>query len=148
MDSQNHKKYLYGYSRILPLNPQLQNEKWEYSLQLHKNQNGKHFDLRFRRPGDDKALSWAMKKIPGALGKPTLAMRTHDHNLAHMDFAGPLTTAAGFGTVQLLRKGSVDVKSVDENGIHFVLDGMQFRLRPYRGRRYMFEQINSVRGGT
>jgi len=146
--TQNRKKYLYGYSRIHGLNPKLENETWEYSLQLHQNQNGKHFDLRLRRPGDDKAFSWAMKKIPGPLGKPTLAMRTHDHNIEHMDFEGPLQTAKGYGNVKLLQRGNIDVKAIDENGIHFVLDDKQFRLRPYRGRRYMFEQLNSVRGGT
>ena len=133
------KFYRYGYAKIhsLPLDKQ---EEWDYSIQLHKNQNGKHFDLRLRRPGEDKAFSWAMKKTPFTGLKPVLAMRTHDHNIEHMDFEGPLTTAAGYGDVKLLKKGKAKVKSIDQQGILFEMDGKDYRLRPFKGKRYMFEQ--------
>ena len=75
--------YHYGYRHIHPMEDE---GEWEYSIQLHKNQNGKHWDVRLHRPGEDKAYSWAMKKLPLAGIKPILAMRTHDHNIQHMKF--------------------------------------------------------------
>lgn len=139
--SESRKGFHYGYSRIHPLDSDKIGEEWEYSIQLHKNQNGKHFDLRLHRPGENKAFSWAMKKTPFAGLKPTLAMRTHDHNLEHMDFEGPMTTAAGYGTVQLLKRGKTKIKSIDQKGIKFELEGKDYRLRPFRGKKYMFEQV-------
>jgi hypothetical protein len=132
--------YHYGYKMIHPLGKP--DEKWNYSIQMHKNQNGKHFDLRLHRPGEDKAYSWAMKKIPLSPGiRPALAMRTHDHNLEHMEFEGPLTTAKGYGEVKMVSKGQAEIKKIDEHGIVMNIEGTDFRLRPFRGRRYMFEQI-------
>jgi hypothetical protein len=134
------KYYHYGYKFIQPMGQP--NEEWTYSIQLHKNQNGKHFDLRLHRPGEEKAYSWAMKKVPFAPGiKPALAMRTHDHNLEHMHFEGPLQTAAGYGDVKLVAIGKTQVKTIDDKGIHFRIDDTDYRLRPYRGRRYMFERL-------
>ena len=135
-----HKTFQYGYSRIHPLDQSKPLEEWDYSIQLHKNQNGKHFDLRLLRPGENKAFSWAMKKTPFGGFKPTLAMRTHDHNIEHMSFEGPMTTRAGYGDVKLLKSGKAKVKTIDENGIMFELEGKDYRLRPFRGRKYMFEQ--------
>jgi hypothetical protein len=133
------KQYTYGYRFIHP--PKIENEEWDYSLQLHTNQNGKHFDLRLLRPGEDKAFSWAMKKVPIGGIKPALAMRTHDHGLEHMDFEGDLNTAAGYGKVKLIRRGKIKMKAIDEQGIHFTMEGKDYRLRPFRGKRYMFEQV-------
>ena len=132
--------YHYGYKHIHPLGKE--KEEWDYSLQLHKNQNGKHFDLRLHRPGEDKAYSWAMKKMPGSGGiHPVLATRTFDHNLEHMKFEGPLVTAKGFGTVKLLTKGKVHVKMIDDKGIMFEMNNQHYRLRPYQGKKYMFEPV-------
>lgn len=133
--------YHYGYRMIHPLGTEKE-EEWNYSIQMHKNQNGKHFDLRLHRPGEDKAYSWAMKKIPLIPGiRPSLAMRTHDHNLEHMNFEGPMVTAKGYGDVKMVSKGKAKIKKIDEHGIHMNIEGTDFRLRPYRGRRYMFEQV-------
>ena len=140
MSDKHPKYYHYGYKMIHPLGQE--DEVWNYSIQMHKNQNGKHFDLRLHRPGEDKAYSWAMKKIPLSPGiRPALAMRTHDHNLEHMHFEGPLTTAKGYGEVKMVAKGQTKIKKLDEHGIVMNIKGTDFRLRPYRGRRYMFEQI-------
>lgn len=133
------KHYRYGYSRIHPV--AVENEEWDYSIQQHKNQNGTHFDLRLLRPGDDKALSWAMKKVPFGGVKPTLAMRTHDHTIEHMDFEGPLSTAAGYGDVKLLKRGKVKINRIDETGIHFNMENADYALRPFRGKKYMFERV-------
>ena len=132
------KQYRYGFSIIHPIAKE--NEKWEYSIQQHKNQNGTHFDLRMLRPGDDKAVSWAMKKPPFPGLKPSLAMRTHDHTMEHMDFEGPMITRAGHGTVKLLKRGTITVKKIDQEGIHFNMEGVDYRLRPFKGKKYMFEQ--------
>jgi hypothetical protein len=136
----DHEKfYTYGYRRIHPINEKP--EEWSYSIQLHKNQNGKHWDFRVHRPGEDKAFSWASKKPPFGNIKPILAMRTHDHNLEHMDFEGPMSTAKGYGNVELIDKGKLKVNGIDEKGIQFEMRGKEYRLRPYNGRKYMFEQI-------
>jgi hypothetical protein len=116
-------------------------EEWGYSLQLHKNQNGKHFDIRLHRPSEDKAYSWAMKKLPISTNRPVMAMRTHDHNIEHMIFQGPLETAKGFGTVELLDHGKTKIKSVDSEGIVFNIKGQDYKLRPFNGHKYMFEQV-------
>ena len=140
MSDKHPKYYHYGYRMIHPLGKEV--EEWDYSIQMHKNQNGKHFDLRLLRPGEDKAYSWAMKKIPLFPGiRPALAMRTHDHNIEHMNFEGPITTAKGYGDVKMVSRGLAKIKQIDEHGIVMNIKGTDFRLRPYRGRRYMFEQI-------
>ena len=131
--------YHYGYRIIHPMGKE--NEDWNYSLQLHKNQNGKHFDLRLHRPGEDKAYSWAMKKIPMSGVKPVLATRTFDHNLEHMQFEGPMVTAKGFGDVKLVSKGIVNVKKIDDQGIMFEMDKKHYRLRPFQGKKYLFEPV-------
>ena len=132
------KDYHYGYKRITPLDKP---ETWEYTVQMHKNQNGTHFDLRFKRPDEDKAYSWAIKKPPLPGVRPLLAIRTHDHNYEHMGMEGFLSTAKGYGTVKILERGHIDVKSVDENGITFKKKDDTFRLRPMKGRKYMFEHL-------
>ena len=140
MSSKHPIFYHYGYKMIHPLGKD--EEKWNYSIQMHKNQNGKHFDLRLHRPTEDKAYSWAMKKIPLTPGiRPVLAMRTHDHNVQHMDFEGPLTTTRGYGEVKMVDKGEALIKKIDEHGITMNIRGTDFQLRPYKGRRYMFEQV-------
>lgn len=141
MQTQMPKYYSYGYRKIHGLAPNLDGEEWEYSIQLHRNQNGKHFDVRLKRPTEDKAFSWAMKKPPFAGVKPVLAMRTHDHNVEHMDFEGPMNTASGTGTVQLVGRGKTTVKKIDDDGIVFEIDKKDYRLRPFRGKKYMFEQV-------
>ena len=131
--------YHYGYKIIKPLGKD--KEEWDMSIQLHKNQNGKHFDIRLHRPGEDKAYSWSMKKIPLNNIKPVLAIRTHDHNISHMDFEGPMSTTKGFGEVKLVRRGKINVEKINDNGIHFTFNKQKFRLRPYQGKKYMFERI-------
>lgn len=132
------KYYHYGYKRILPTDKE---EHWQYTIQMHKNQNGTHFDLRLARPGEPHAYSWAIKKPPIPGIRPIMAMRTHDHELAHMGYEGFLTTAKGYGTVKILERGHVQVLSIDNQGITFKKKGDTFRLRPMRGRKYMFEQV-------
>ena len=133
--------YHYGYKNFNPLGAE--GEKWNYSIQLHKNQNGKHFDLRLHRPGEDTAYSWAMKKVPLSPGiRPALAIRTHDHRLEHMKYEGPLNTAKGYGDVKLISSGKALIKKIDDQGIVMNIEGKDFRLRPYNGRKYMFEQIS------
>lgn len=136
--SSNPLFYHYGYRFI---HPQDREADWEYAIQLHKNQNGKHWDLRLARPGEDKAYSWAMKKIPLVSVKPVLAIRTHDHNLEHLNFEGPLVTARGYGDVKLIQRGKTKVKKIDENGIQLEINGKDYRLRPFAGRKYLFEQV-------
>jgi hypothetical protein len=130
--------YHYGYRFIHPQDKEME---WEYAIQLHKNQNGKHWDLRLARPGEDKAYSWAMKKIPLVHVKPVLAIRTFDHNLEHLNFEGPLTTARGYGDVKLIQRGKTKVKKIDENGIQLEINGKDYRLRPFAGKKYLFEQV-------
>ncbi len=139
-ESKQHPIYYhYGYRHIHPLGKE--NEEWDYSLQLHKNQNGKHFDLRLHRPGEDKAYSWAMKKMPMSSINPVLATRTFDHNLEHMSFEGPMNTAKGYGTVKLVFTGTVKVKKIDDKGIMFEMNKQHYRLRPYDGKKYLFEPV-------
>jgi hypothetical protein len=131
------KYYHYGYKRIHPSDKE---EVWGYTIQMHKNQNGTHFDLRLARPGEPHAYSWAIKKPPIPGLRPILAMRTHDHELDHMNYQGFLTTAKGYGTVKILERGNIKVLSIDENGIKFQKKNDTFRLRPLKGRKYMFVQ--------
>lgn len=138
MNDKKLKYYHYGYKRILPGEKE---EIWDYAIQMHKNQNGTHFDLRLARPGEGVAYSWAVKKPPIPGIKPLLAIRTHDHTLEHMKFQGPLVTAKGYGHVKLLETGKMQVLSIDNEGIRFKKDNGVFRLRPAGGRKYMFEQV-------
>lgn len=135
------KHYQYGQKKIQSLAPDLEGETWRYSLQLHQNQNGKHWDFRLHRPSEQHAYSWAMKKIPFGNVKPILATRTHDHETKHMTFEGPMTTAKGYGSVKLVSHGDVRVKKIDKNGIQFQLGKASYRLRPYKDRRYLFESV-------
>jgi hypothetical protein len=88
---QNNPKYFhYGYRFI---KPQDKEEMWDYAVQMHKNQNGTHFDFRLAKPGQDYAYSWASRKVPINITSPLMAFRTHDHTIEHLDFEGPLETA-------------------------------------------------------
>jgi hypothetical protein len=139
MESKDKLKYYhYGYRRILPSDKE---EVWDYTVQMHKNQNGTHFDLRLARPGEGVAYSWAVKKPPLPGVKPLLAMRTHDHSLDHMKFEGALTTAKGYGTVKILENGKIQILSIDDKGITFKKKDNTYRLRPAGGKKYMFEQV-------
>lgn len=138
-NKQHPIQYHYGYKHIHPMGRA--EENWNFSLQLHKNQNGKHFDLRLHRPGESKAYSWAMKKMPMSGINPVLATRTFDHNLEHMQFEGPMVTAKGFGHVKMVANGVVKVKKIDDKGIMFEMDKQHYRLRPFGGKKYLFEPV-------
>jgi hypothetical protein len=131
----NPKYYHYGYRFI---KPQDHEEIWDYAVQMHKNQNGTHFDFRLAKPGQDFAYSWASRKVPINLTSPVMARRTHDHSLAHLDFEGPLKTAKGTGTVKLLKRGQTKLHSIDDKGIKFKLDtGEHLLLSNVKGKKYM-----------
>ena len=131
----NPKYYHYGYRFI---SPQDKKEEWEYVVQMHKNQNGTHFDLRLAKPGKEYAYSWASKKPPISITRPVLARRTHDHSLEHLDFEGPLETAKGSGTVKIISRGTAKLHSIDEEGIRFDLDsGENLLLKNLRGKKYL-----------
>lgn len=138
-DKKHPKYYHYGYRYINKQGPE---KDWQYALQAHRNQNGLHFDLRLAKPGNTHAYSWASRKPPlMAVDKPALARRTFDHSLDHMDFQGPLKTAKGEGTVKLLRRGKAKMHSIDDTGIHFILDsGERFRLVNISGKKYIIKR--------
>jgi hypothetical protein len=135
-NTQNNPKYYhYGYRFI---KPQDKKEKWDYAVQMHKNQNGTHFDFRLAKPGEDFAYSWASRKVPMNVTSPVMTRRTHDHSLAHLDFEGPLDTAKGTGTVKLLKRGKMKLHSIDDKGIKFKLDtGEHLLLSNVKGKKYM-----------
>jgi hypothetical protein len=58
-----------------------------------------------------------------------------------MTYEGPVTTARGYGEVKMVDKGSALIKKIDEHGITMNIRGTEYHLRPYRGKRYLFEQI-------
>lgn len=130
--------YHYGFAKIHPTDKE---EIWEYSIQLHKNQNGKHWDLRLARPGEPKAFSWSMKKIPLIRSKPALAIRSHDHDLRAMDFQGDMETQNGYGIIKLVQRGKARVKRIDEDGIVIEINEQDYRLRPLKKKRYLFEKL-------
>ena len=136
-NTQNNPKYYhYGYRFI---KPQDKKEKWDYAVQMHKNQNGTHFDFRLAKPGEDFAYSWASRKVPINITSPVMTHRTHDHSLKHLDFEGPLNTAKGTGTVKLLKRGKIKLHSIDDKGIKFKLDtGEHLLLSNVKGKKYMF----------
>jgi len=129
------KYYHYGYRYI---KPQDEPEDWDYAIQMHKNQNGTHFDFRLAKPGYDYAYSWASRKPPINITSPILTRRTHDHSIEHLDFEGPLETAKGTGTVQLLKRGKTKLHSIDDKGIKFKLDTGEFLLLTnVKGKKYI-----------
>ena len=131
----NPKYYHYGYRYI---KPQDEPEDWDYVIQMHKNQNGTHFDFRLAKPGEEHAYSWASRKPPIAVTAPILTRRTHDHALDHMEFEGPLDTAKGTGTVKKLQRGKARLHSIDEKGIRFDLDsGEKLLLKNIKGKKYL-----------
>jgi hypothetical protein len=135
-NTQNKPKYYhYGYRFI---KPQDEEKDWDYAVQMHKNQNGTHFDFRLAKPGQDFAYSWASRKVPINITSPVMARRTQDHSLSHLDFEGPLDTAKGTGTVKLLKRGKTKLHSIDDKGLKFKLDTGEYLLMSnIKGKKYM-----------
>ena len=130
--------YHIGYSKIASTQKE---EVWDYVIQLHKNQNGKHWDFRLARPDEEKAFSWSMKKLPFAGSESILTLRTHDHERKAMNFQGRLTTRSGYGMIKTIQKGKTRIRKIDENGIEFEMNSRNYRLRPLKKKRYLLEKL-------
>ena len=128
--------YEYGYSKIHPLTPK-DNEDWDYLLQHHKSKSGRHFDVRLRRPGEDTAHSWSIKKLPTAT-KPSRAFRTKDHPSIYA-WAPEHTPTKG---IKVLQRGKARMHSIDKTtGLTFEHNKQKYRLRPHAGKQYYLEVI-------
>jgi len=140
IDKKKHPKfYHYGYRFIQKQGPE---PDWQYVLQEHRNQNGRHFDIRLAKPGNPYAYSWASRKLPlSAVDRPTVARRTFDHSLEHLDFQDPLKTAKGEGSVKILKRGKAKIHSIDTEGIHFRFDtGEHMTLTNLKGKKYIIKR--------
>lgn len=140
--TQNKPKYYHRQYRFIE--PQEKEEMWDYAVQMHKNQNGTHFDFRLAKPGQNFVYSWASRRMPINIISPLMAFRTHDHTIEHLDFEGPLETAKGTGTVELLKRGKAKLHSIDDMGIKFKLDtGEYLLLSNIKGKKYMFKNLTN-----
>ena len=144
MSNNKLKYYQPGYSVIHPLSS-MDNELWKYAVQIHKNQNGTHFDLRLYRPIEKIAYSWSLKKVPFLKGHEKLgAFRTYDHNHDDMLFEGFQKTASGHGTKKVLAYGSCKIMEIDKTaGLTFNIDSdySLYTLRPIKGKRYLLKEL-------
>lgn len=93
-----------------------------------------HYDLRLEIDGVLK--SWAVpKKPPKSAGIKRLAMRTEDHPLEYIDFAGVIPEGQyGAGTVKIWDKGSYELEAdsaeePEKGNLVFELTGKKLKGR-------------------
>ena len=138
------KFYQPGYSIIHPLSS-IDNELWKYAVQIHKNQNGTHFDFRLFRPQEKVAYSWVTKKVPFFKTHEKLAAyRTYDHTYNDMVYEGILKTARGTGTIKMLAYGTAKVLEIDKTaGVTFTLDlnHKNYNLNSIQGKKYLLREV-------
>lgn len=91
-----------------------------------------HFDVRLEHDG--VLASWAVPKgLPGQAGEKRLAIRTPDHPLDYIDFAGTIPEGEyGAGEVAVHDSGEYDV-------VEWTADRIEVRLHGRRSvDRYLF----------
>lgn len=97
-----------------------------------------HFDLRLERDG--RLWSWAVPKgLPLRHGMKRLAVRTEDHPLEYLTYAGEIPEGAyGAGRMTIWDRGTIDVILWDDREIKVILHGGivdgEYHLVQTRGR--------------
>lgn len=102
-------------------------------VEHHAKRAGLHYDLRFKIPGKNIWMSFAVRKgVPLDYGKKVLAVRTHDHSTEEALFLGKLESGYGAGELKKWDDGSCDVLKMTES--HILID---FKGRKLKGVYHM-----------
>ena len=106
---------------------------WRYSLHVHKNVHGTHYDLLLAPPNSIIAYSWSTKTYP-LKEKLVQAYRTRDKLFVDLEFEGTFITSNGFNRKKLIRTEIVDIKI--NNGINIQTTEGLIKIEHVKGKRY------------
>ena len=113
---------------------------WEYTIQSHKNNNGKHFDLRLYCPGSKTPVfSWSAKKPFWDREQATLMRRSKDHNIKWLTFSGEYVGRNGItNKMQIIETGTAQLIDFSKKELLFRTKTSIFKLLNIRGVRYLY----------
>ena len=106
------KQYKDGYTH-LPTN--LDIKDWDYVYQIHKNNNGTHFDLRLYCPSDSESVfSFSAKHNVLDRNFPTPLRRNRDHTQDTLTFEGTFQSKKGkTNTLATIESGEATLIDID-----------------------------------
>lgn len=112
----------------------------KYVIQKH-HASHLHYDLRLEYK--NKALSWAIPKIPPKkVGIKRLAIQVEDHAVSYMDFEGTIEEGYGAGKVEIWDNGDYELESFDKNKIVFIINGKKLKgkytLLNFKEKNWLF----------
>ena len=114
----NEKYHEHGYS-YLTQNPDL--IFWDYSYNIHKNNNGTHFDLRLYCPsGSSVVYSWSARTHLLDKNRPIPLRRTKDHDRSWLTFEGEYISNAGHkNRIKIIERDMAELINLEKDGFTF-----------------------------
>lgn len=139
----NEKYYEQGYS-YLAIDSDL--VSWDYSYNIHKNNNGTHFDLRLYCPAGSSAVySWSARTHLLGKAYPIKIRRTKDHDLDWLTFEGEYISNAGHkNIIKIIEQGMAELINLEKDGFTFKTDLREFKLKHVKGKQYMFIPLSGL----
>jgi len=134
------KQYKDGYTH-LPTN--LDIKDWDYVYQIHKNNNGTHFDLRLYCPSDSESVfSFSAKHNVLDRNFPTPLRRNRDHTQDTLTFEGTFQSKKGkTNTLATIESGEATLIDIDKTGMIFETEKRIFRLKHISGKKYAYVPV-------
>ncbi len=134
------KYYVPGYQYIIATTFL---RDWDYVIQEHTNQNGKHYDLRLYCPGGNTPVfSWNTKKKFWEREQPTPIRRSKDHPYRWLSYNGEYKGSAGhINKYEILDSGIAQLLDMTKKELFFRTKTSIFKLINVRGVRYAYLQI-------
>ncbi len=118
---------------------------FKFAVFLHKNSNGKHFDIRlasYEQP--DIVYSWSSRKNPLDKNYPVPMRRMKDHSEESISSEDIYKTASKkTNTYVALAECSAELVEINKKaGLTFETEERTFRVVPHRGKKYFFHIID------
>jgi len=135
------------------------NKQVKFVVHIHEAKKaGKHFDMRFQKPGDMKNwLSFAVRKgVPTKPGTRVLAIKTHLHSEKEAMTVGEIPKGKyGAGTLKVFDEGTATVEKYSPAHIALTLKGKKLKglyhlinIGVTRNQKYKANQYLLFKGGS
>jgi len=137
------KYYEHGYSYLTD-DPDL--IFWDYSYNIHKNNNGTHFDLRLYCPsGSTVVYSWSAQTSLLDKAHPIKLRRTKDHDRSWLTFEGEYISNAGHkNTIKIIERDMAELINLEKDGFTFKTTLRKFKIKHVKGKQYMFVPLSGL----